>query len=172
MAVGEAFVTRVELAARLGVTERTITNWVRRHEDFPSKVRGQNREFPLGRCIQWYLQRMIADAIASMAPPASLNAAEADSRKAIAEAELAEIKVAKARAEVVLVAKAVKDRRDDYGRIRAALLAKPGEYADQVLRLETVAQAMPVLRGMMDNVIAELQDVAGSGVDEDEEEPE
>jgi phage terminase Nu1 subunit (DNA packaging protein) len=169
----ERYVTREEIAFLLGVEVRTITNYVRQHKDFPSRVRGRERDFPVRRCLEWHDDRVAADAIANFKPPAPSGLEDAERRRAIAEAELAEIKVAKARGEVVSVALVAKEIRDTFGRVRASLLAKPGEYAPRVLHLETQADATLILRQLVDETIGELQVTAGSGalIDDDDDLP-
>lgn len=165
----ERFVSRKEIAFLLDVEERTITNYVRRHDDFPSRVRGRERDFPVMQCIRWKRDKDVADAVASLAPPAPTDLQEASKRLAVAQAELAEIKVAKARSEVIAVAAAAKESRDNYTRMRASALGKPGEYAPRCLHLNSVAQAMPILRQLIDDIFIEWQHSAGSGAVDDEE---
>jgi hypothetical protein len=91
------FVTKVELASRLDVEPRTITNWIRQHHDFPSRVSGRSREFPWLRCLQWFLQRESARA----APPAAATEAASRARKMAAEAEIAELNLAERRGALI-----------------------------------------------------------------------
>lgn len=158
----DRFVDRKEIAWLLGVEERTITNWVRKHSDFPSRVRGRERDFPVRRCLQWRTDKLVAESLASASSKPPSDVGEAEKRKLIAEAELAEIKVAKARGEVVLVTVARAEMRDVFSRIRASLTAKPGEYAPRMLHLETVNEAIAPLRDLVDDVLAELQVSAGT----------
>jgi phage terminase Nu1 subunit (DNA packaging protein) len=161
----ERYVTRDEIAFLLGVEARSITNYVRKHPDFPSRVKGRDRDFPVQRCLQWKRDKDVAEAIASLAPPAPSTKQEAEERIAVANAELAEIKVAKARSEVIVVAQAVKVQHDTYTRMRASALGKPGEYAPRILHLKAVSEAMPILRQLIDDIFTEWQDVAGSGIE-------
>lgn len=157
MAPGERFVERAEIAFLLGVEERTITNWVRKHSDFPSRVQGRTRTFPVRRCLQWNQDRIVAEMVASLGPAKPDDEEEAARRRAIAEAELAEIKVAKARAEVVNVQLALREIHDTFARVRSTALAKPGEYAPQILHLEDLGDATRVLRRLIDDLLSELQ---------------
>src|SRR4051812_8927418 len=118
----------------MGVDPRAITTWVKKHEDFPSrKKRDGVREFPVRQCLQWQRDRAVADAIAGFGPQKPSDFEEAELRKAIADAELAEIKVARERGSVVAVSSAVATFRELAGRIRASVLSKRGEYRDQIL---------------------------------------
>jgi hypothetical protein len=119
---------------------------VKRHPDFPSRVSGRDRTFPVRRCLQWQRDRIVADAIADVAPPAPSNIVDAELRKAIADAELAELKVARMRGDLVAVQVAAKEIRDAFSRVRARLLSTPGEYAPQILHLEEMPKAVVKLR--------------------------
>jgi hypothetical protein len=109
------------------------------------------------RCLQWRQDRIVADALASMQPAAPTNQANAEERKAIADAELAEIKVSKARSEVIAVQLVAKEFRDTFSRIRSAVLSKRGEYRSQFLNLESLAEADGVLARLCDDILSELQ---------------
>jgi len=158
--------SREEIAEILGCTVRTITNYIRQHEDFPVRVRGNNRTFPIARCVAWKIRRDIADAIASMAPPAPTEAKEANKRRAIAEAELAEIEVKKARAQIVDVPTALKEIVRNNTRIASRLLSVVGEYTPQMVNLPTMAAAAGKLREMTSTILSELQQT-GNTVDDD-----
>jgi hypothetical protein len=142
----------------MGVEPRSITNYVKKHEDFPSRKKGNgSREFPACRCLAWQRDRAVADAVASLAPRAPSDLEEAELRSAIAKAELDEIKVARARREVVPVAAAAAEFREMAGRIRAAVIAKRGEYRTEMLNLSTLAQSDAKLQALTDEILEELQ---------------
>jgi phage terminase Nu1 subunit (DNA packaging protein) len=167
----DRYVSRDEIAFLLDVEVRTITNYVKRYGDeFPSRVNGRDRTFPVRRCLQWKQDRLVADAIADVAPPAPSNIVDAELRKAVADAELAELKVARMRGDLVAVQVAAKEIRDAFSRVRARLLSTPGEYAPQMLYIEALPKAVVTLRAMVDTVLAELQTHAGGdGYDVDDE---
>lgn len=147
----------------MGVDPRSITTWVKKHADFPSK-KGKNgvREFPVKQCLQWQRDRIVADAIASYAPQEKSDREDADLRKAIADAELAEIKVARERASVVAVGTAISTFRELATRIRAAVLSKRGEYRDEMLNLTSLAQTDEKLGRLVDEILEELQASIGN----------
>jgi phage terminase Nu1 subunit (DNA packaging protein) len=149
--------SREEIAEILGVEVRTITNWIKHHPDFPSRVDGKHRKFPIARCVTWKIDRAVADAIASMAPKAPADLADAEKRRAIADAEFAEIRVQKLRGEVVLVEDARKEVEAAFARVRARFVAIPGEYAPRFLNLTSVPQAVSNLRDLTSTVLSELQ---------------
>jgi phage terminase Nu1 subunit (DNA packaging protein) len=165
----DRYVTREEIAFLLDVDVRTVTNYVGKETlGFPSRVRGDRRTFPVRKCLQWQRDRLVADAIADVAPPAPTDIVEAERRKAVADAELAELKVARMRGDVVAVQAAAKVIRDAFGRVRARLLATPGEFAPQILYIEELPKAVLKLRDLVDTVMAELQSNAGESDVDDE----
>lgn len=148
--------SREEIAEILGCETRTITNYIKLYPDFPSRVRGKNRDFPIARCVAWKLDRMVADAISNFAPPAPSTLIDAEKRKAIADAELAELKVQKLRGEVVPIAESIKLVERAFTAIRSRLMSVPGEYAPQFLNLDSMPAAVIKLRELSATVIAEL----------------
>lgn len=115
------------IAVELGRDRRTIAAACAQVEPCGSDRRGK-------------LYRL-ADVVAAMMPsgkPADLD--EARARKTAAEAELAEIAVAKARREVVEIALVAKAVSDEYAATRAKLLALPSKLGPLVA-IETNATA-------------------------------
>lgn len=167
MATNKYAESREEIADILGVDVRTITNYRKRHPDFPVKIDGKRVRFPIARCVTWKIDRAVADAIASMAPAAPKDLADAEKRRAIADAEFAEIRVQKLRAEVVLAEDAIREIQESYARVRARFVAVPGEYAPRFLNLTSIPQAVAQLRDLTSTVLSELQQVQVS--DEDDE---
>jgi phage terminase Nu1 subunit (DNA packaging protein) len=168
--MAERYVSREEIADRLGVEPRTVTNWVRNHSDFPSRVEGRSRSFPAQKCLLWFIDRKVADAVSSMLPPQQTSMVDAELRKAVADAELAELRVQKLRGEVIPVEMARKELRLIFTRLRARLISAPGEYAPQILNLGTVADAVLKLREVCSNLIAEMQSAATPAEDDDADE--
>lgn len=164
----EREVERDELADILGVDVRTITNYIKK-PDFPSRVRGNRRTFPVRRCVQWKIDHDVADAIASMAPPKPSH--DAELRKMAADAELAEIKVQKARGEVVPVADAIKEVKQSYSRVRARFASIPGEYGPRLLNLTSIPEVTRQLREMIGSVMVELQTDGSAFTEEEDDEP-
>lgn len=161
--------SREEIAEILGVDVRTITNYVRQHSDFPNRVDGKRRFFPIARCVAWKINHDVADAIAAMAPPAPTDEKNANRRRAIAEAELAEIEVKKARGEIVEVAVALKEIERNNTRVASRLLSAVGEYTPQMVNLPTMAAAAGKLRELTSTILAELQQTGNLVEDEDPE---
>src|SRR4051812_19698122 len=115
----DRFVDRAEIAFLMGVDVRTVTNYVKKHPEFPSRVRGSNRTYPVQRCLAWQRDRAVADAISSVAPAKPSGAYEAELRKAVADAEMAEVRLAKMRGELIPVDVASREVDRAFGRVRA-----------------------------------------------------
>jgi hypothetical protein len=163
----ERYASREEIADILGCDVRTITNYVKLYSDFPNRVSGKNRDFPVARCVQWKIDRMVADAVASLAQPSPKGISDAEERKAIAEAELAEGKVKKMRVETIDVVSALKEIQRNNERIAAAVLSVAGEFTPKILHLETMPAASRVIRELTTTILSELQQTGGLVDDED-----
>jgi phage terminase Nu1 subunit (DNA packaging protein) len=168
VSAADRYVERDEIAFLMDVTPRTVTNYRKHHSDFPCRVSGRAVTFPVKRCLQWQRDRIVADAIADVAPPVPSNIVQAELRKTIADAELAELKVGRMRGDLLAVQVAAKEIRNAFGRVRARLLSTPGEYAPQMLHLEEMPQAVSKLRQLVDTVLAELQATAGGDAIDDD----
>ncbi|MDB4906375.1 MAG: Phage packaging protein Nu1 [Gemmatimonadetes bacterium] len=164
----ERYVGRKEIADLLGVSQRTITSYIQKHSDFPSKLDGKDRSFPVRLCLEWKERRVVSEAVSSMAPTEEGGLADAERRQAIANAGLAEHKLALARRQVVDVAVAAREFRNTLSRIRSRLQAVPGEHAPQLLNLRTIAEAHHKLQAMVDQVLEELQDAVADGEEDDD----
>jgi hypothetical protein len=157
--MAERYVSREDIAARLGVTLRQITRLVRDH-DFPRRVDGRRVTFPSDRCFDWYIQFKQREAIDRAQPAKDSTLEEAEKRKAIADASIAEIKLATLRRELVSIEDYRRELREVLGRVRARVLAIPGEYAPQLLTVEGMPQAVATLRTIAAAVLTELEAAA------------
>jgi phage terminase Nu1 subunit (DNA packaging protein) len=159
--------SREEIAEILGVDVRTITNYVRLHSDFPNRVDGKRRRFPIARCVSWKINHDVAAAIAAMAPPAPKDLADAEKRRAIADAEFAELRVMKIRGETVAAGDAAKEVAKAFARVRARFVATPGEFGPRFVNVESLPLAIAQLRDLVSTVLTELQVMP---LDDEEEE--
>lgn len=157
--MAERYVSREDIAARLCLTLRQITRLVRDH-DFPRRVQGKRVTFPADRCFEWYIQFKQREAIERAQPAKDATLEEAEKRKAIADASIAEIKLATLRRELVNVEDYRRELREVLGRVRARVLAIPGEYAPQLLNLDGMPQAVAMLRTVASSVLTELETAA------------
>lgn len=167
----DRYVSRAEIADRLSLTERSITGLVKKGKladgtPFPSRVAGKARTFPVERCFEWYLRFKIEEAIARAGPQTPVDLADAEKRKAIADAELAEHKLAQLRREFVPIGDYRRELERVVGRLRGRLSAAPGEYAPRIMEPLDMPHAVAVLREMVADLLANLQ---GSGEVADDE---
>lgn len=164
----DRFVSRAEIADRIGLSARQITNLVRSGKlsdgtVFPSRVNGRDRTFPVERCFEWYVRFKQEEALERAAGrPALSNIADAELRKAIADAEIAELKVQRLRGEVAPIEQYRNEMRRVMTRVASRFRAMPGEYASKILEPLDMPRATNVLRDMVGEVLAELQVAARS----------
>lgn len=97
--------------------------------------------------VAWYQARKVARETAR-----SKTLDEARRRKTEAEAELAEIELAKARGEVVTVAEVTEEVGRTFDRLRATVLAMPGKWTPQIVGVPD----LPAAKAMMDAMANEL----------------
>jgi phage terminase Nu1 subunit (DNA packaging protein) len=152
----DRYVERAEIAFLMEVDVRTITNWVRSAE-FPSRVKGNHRTFPVLKCLRWKIDRDVADAVTAMAPPPPDNLFEAEQRKAIADAEMAELRVAKFKSELVDASVVGKEIDRAFNRVSARLKSTPGEFAPQLLQQLSMPEAIAILRRLVSTTLTALQ---------------
>lgn len=131
------------LAVEFGRDRRTIALAVR--DVAPMERRGKR-----------ILYRLAEVAPLILGPGKPGNFDEARARKLTAEAELAEIELAKARAEVVVIAEVAKLVGEDYAAVRAKLLAIPSKLAPQMAIEPTEAGCRALLQRAINEALDEL----------------
>lgn len=175
--MADTHVSRAEIAARLGLSERQVTNLVRsgRLADgtpFPSRVRGRTRTFPTDRCFAWYIRFKQEEALERAATRESpTNMQEAELRKAVADAEMAELRLATMRGDVVPIEQYRRELHRTLSRVAARFASVPGEYAPRILEPLDMPRAVKLLRELVATVMAELQSAAGSTTDLEDDPP-
>lgn len=170
-------VSRAEIARRLNLSEKRITQLVKegRLKDgtaFPSRVDGRSRTFPSDRCFEWYVRFKQEEALQRAAPAEPDNLRTAELRQAIADASIAELKLAGLRNEVAPVEEHRRELRRILGRVRSRIIAIPGTYASQLLGVPTMADAAVRLRVIVVAILSDLQQAAGALETDDEGEVE
>ena len=92
-----------QLADFYGVETRTITNWINSEPPCPSWKEGSHRKFDTVKVAEWYAAQAVSRAVSNISrePPTDLS--DAERRKAVADAMLAEIKVAKEEGSIIPV---------------------------------------------------------------------
>jgi phage terminase Nu1 subunit (DNA packaging protein) len=164
----ELHLSRAEIADRLDLSERRITQLVRTH-DFPRRVSGRSVTFPWPRCLHWYVQFKQEEALKRAAPAEPKNLEEAEKRKAIADAEIAEFRLAKMRGEVVPLDLYRAELRRVLDRVRARFVSVPGEYAPRLIGLAEMPAAVAVLRDLVTSVLGEMQGAGAEPMDDTSE---
>lgn len=158
---GKELVTNAEAARRLGMTPVSIGQWAAK-PGCPTHGAGAKRrlvwpDFPKWRDQE--LARQIRSEAKADSKPGDLE--EAKARKMAAEAELAELELAKARGELIAVEDAVKEAEQVFERLRARLIAVPGKEAHRFVGLKRLPHAMKGLRDVIDTALTELSRDAG-----------
>ena len=162
--------SKIDLAAALGVSTQTLDQWLGRGMPFASKPGTGARAyaFDLSEVLRWRIdyERARADAAST-----ETDLEEAKRRKAVADARLAEMQADReagrllAREDVDAAVIAA------FSRVRARLLAIPQSTAPLVVGVETVAEASEKIRRAIYGALAELAEtdvdalVTGAGDD-------
>jgi phage terminase Nu1 subunit (DNA packaging protein) len=153
-------VTRKAIAAHLHLTERSITELVDKH-DFPSRIRGRERRFPLARCFTWYLKFKQEEAVSRIRPPAPTNVTDSRARKLTAEAEKAELELAERRSELLPLD--VHEERVSKLCDRIAATCKGGlaRFVGDVQRAQSSVDASTLLERIGDTILRDLVSMGG-----------
>ena len=125
---------------------------------------------PAGRV--WYHEYLVGKGRKQAAPK---DIDEAKQRKMAAEAELAELELAKARDELMTASEFFRVLGDAFARARAKLLNLPPRLAGASFGAATLQECQAKIAPLVDEVIEELrraEDVPADEEDEDEEESE
>jgi phage terminase Nu1 subunit (DNA packaging protein) len=159
--------TATELANHYGVDRRTITNWVNSTPPCPSWKDGTHRKFDTVKVDEWKMAKAVAEAMANIGRRAPDDMAEAELRKAVADALLAEVRAAKEEGSVVpldLHEQVVGEMGD---RAMAVIQNIPSTYA---IRLEQLGisprEARAVLEVLQEDLVLALRGVADEMGDE------
>ena len=139
------------LAVEFGRDRRTVATAIR--EIQPMSRKGK---------VELYRLTDVLPCLVAAPKPADLEDAKA--RKLAAEAELAEIELAKARAEVVVIAVAAKLVADEYAAVRAKLLSIPSKLAPMLAIEPTEAGCRALVQRAINEALDELVSAGlGSG---------
>ncbi len=149
----DEYVNRARIAWLLDVDERTITNWVKQRDDFPSRVAGKARTFPVRACIAWY-----RDYKSSAAAPTDID--EAKARREAAEAQIAELKLAKQRGELLDANEVRRTWERILMSVRTRILGMRSRHAPAVVGLGTLGEAVRALDAIALDILASLREAA------------
>lgn len=144
-------ISAAEMAKRLEMTPQSLGMWCKR-PGAPVRVDGTRVWVRAAEFVRWRERELVAQAIRDLMPTVSLD--EARTRKALAEAEMVEIEVAKARGEVVSIEDTAKVIGTVLDRLTARLRALPVRLAHLGELVEQAAESEAEL------IIAELSEFA------------
>ena len=153
-------VSAAEMAKRLEMTPQSLGMWCKR-PGAPVRVDGTRVWVQAAAFIRWRERELVAQAMKDLMPTVSLD--EARTRKALAEAEMVEIEVAKARGEVVSVEDTAKVIGTVLDRLTARLRALPVRLAHLGELVEQAAESEAEL------IIAELSEFSEDVIPEGKE---
>lgn len=150
------------LCERIDKDRRTIMGWI--ELGLPHRKRGNRLEFPWLKCFAWWEQHIREDERATRHAGGDeekkATLADAKVRTALAEAEQAEIALAKARAETVSVV----FMRDEFqrigSRIRTKLVQLPTAWAARLGACASYTDRRLVLLEAINALMPELQQLA------------
>jgi terminase small subunit / prophage DNA-packing protein len=145
-------VSQQGLAGILGLSTRQIRNL--EAEGMPHEADGNRKTYPIPEAVQWYVARE-----QERATPTDFD--EAKARKMAAEAETAELELARMRARLVAVDDVVKEQSRIYDHMRAKILSAGAKYAPATVGLRTIAESQvrwdAAMRELME-LLAETDD--------------
>lgn len=160
-------VSGTELARLRGVDRKTVTNWLNETPPCPSTGTGSARRVNLVDFADWWAERAVRQAAAA-APREEADEARERARKMRADADLSELKVARAREELVDVTAVIRSHERLCAVVRAKVSAIRGKWAPRVIGLATMGEATQAMDRLAADILAALVD----GADELDDEPE
>lgn len=147
--------TGKQLAEYYGVEDRTVTNWVNGMPACPSWKENGRRYFDSVKVAAWREAKARADALRNTEP---LDLEKARARKMAADAELAELELARVRGEQVQVETVRETWSAIATKIRAQLLAAPGRYSARIVGVDSLPDAQRHLDAIVRDVLNELSE--------------
>lgn len=147
------WLSQAELERVTGLSRQTLAE-LAREPDCPREQR-DGWKYPWPAWNTWYVNRRVDRAVERVKPA---DFEEARARKTAAEAELAELELAKQRGDLITVADAGKVMDDRLDRVAARLKAVPSKDAYRFVGLTGIPEVVPVLRQVIDGVMAELSE--------------
>jgi len=160
------YVTLTQLAAETGLVVRSL-QYIRTQEPgvLISRTRGKVTEYEQPACAISLRNREVRKHLADQ-KPADID--EAKARRAQADAEIAELQLAKMRGDLAPVV----DMDKAVERLAMAVRSEVGglrsRFAARVIGLQTPLEAAEVLDAMASQILAALQDAAESMADDDD----
>jgi hypothetical protein len=149
-------VTQAEAARRLGLTPQALGVWAKR-PGAPVSDDGGRRLVHWPDFTRWRdaeIARQVRTEATADTKPGDLE--EARARKMAAEAELAELALAKARGQMVTIDAWIKPVERRLMHLRARILAMPSKSAHRLVGLRTLPQATKQLREIIEDLTVVL----------------
>jgi phage terminase Nu1 subunit (DNA packaging protein) len=167
MAVKLDLLTKEEISERFLVDVRTISDWV--SKGLPQRMRSGRPVYDWGEGLVWYTQHIRDDERAKRHAGGDeekkATLADAKVRTALAEAEQAEIALAKARGESVPRAFMREEFQRIGGRIRTKLVQTPNRWTSRLLAAATgFTELRLALVDVINELMPELRELAGEDV--------
>lgn len=153
-------ISAADVAKRLEITPQAVGIWTKR-PGAPVRVDGARVWCRWPEFARWREQEMIRQAVKEVTPTATLD--EARTRKAIAEAELAEMEVGKARGELV----SIEDYEKALGRVLDRLMARLRSLPVRLAHLGDTAEV--AIEVEVERVVKELHNFDDDVLDEPDE---
>lgn len=154
-------VSPAQLAEIYSVDPRTVTNWINSTPPCPSWIEGRSRKFDTSKVAEWREAQAVAKALANVSREAPGDLEEAELRKAVADALIAEIKAAREEGSVIPI-DVHQDVVGELGdRAMAVVQNIPSTYSLDLERLGiTPHDARLVLEQVQDDLVRALRGVA------------
>lgn len=158
-ALQEQWVTRKEIARILGVSGVTVDNYRKMsHNPIPCNATVTPKKYPTSASVRWFAEYHVF--LASKQGP-GLTTTEANRRLKMAQAELAELEVARERDITCTVEEAANRMNKVCSAFVAALGGLPGKYAHEFVALPDEVHAQQALKQMANKARAELAELYG-----------
>ena len=148
----EREVSMTEAAEMLAMTQQGVGKWADQAPPELVKLKRGRKFLIWPGFMVWYRQRLQT----SREKPTDFE--EARARKMAADAELAELELAKTRGEQIELSEVRKTWERAASRIRAQLLAAPGRYSPRVVGIDSLPAAQRALDAIVRDVLTELKD--------------
>jgi phage terminase Nu1 subunit (DNA packaging protein) len=163
------FLSLTQMADVLNITTRQVRNLVKKGLPVDDEEAGARR-YPKRACQKWYIEFKEAAALARIERVADGDKEEADLRRAVADAKLAEIKVAKEEGKLIPVEQHEAVVAEIADRMTAVCLQVRGEYELDLERVGVpAAEGERILDRISEGLLRALRD-AGTEMESEEDE--
>ncbi len=165
-----------EVADLLGVTSKTVRNWINK-EGLEAVSDGRRRVLDWRGVLEWYIQRRIAESgndgngSGDPAPGLPENLEQAETRKTIADADLKELKLAQLRGQLVPADEVGRNIARVATAIKTKLEGLPSSLALRLVGKSDRAEVQQILQDAVYRIKLELS-VAGKKPEASAPEPE